>query len=446
MSRILMIDDEINFLKTYSKILKTKDYEVKVATDPEKALNMASKNYYDIVLSDMVMPIMSGIDVLKELKKINPNYNVIIFTGEGSIESAVEAMKLGAFSYITKPIDIEGLFIEIEKCINQQKIKDQNEYYRKEINKTKNDLIGDSKFIRELKKEVKVIAPTDSSILVTGESGTGKELVADLIHNSSKRRNKPIIKINCAELSKGVLESELFGHEKGAFTGATYSKKGRFEIANEGTLFLDEIGDIPMEIQTKLLRVIQEKQFYRVGGKNLIKSDFRLICATNKDLKESIACGEFREDLYYRINVLPIEIIPLRERKKDIIELVNYYIEKNCQKLKKDIPKISEKARIKLIDYYWTGNIRELINVVERIIVYNQDNTIGIEDLPTEIIINKNNEKTKNKLTEAKEEFEMFFIMDAIKRNKGNIAKTSRDIGIARNNLYDKLKKYNIEW
>lgn len=446
MTKILLVDDEISFLNVYKKILKNNGYEVVTANNGLEALDIFKKQSFNLIISDMVMPKMDGLQLLKEVNK-QGTVPVIILTGKGSIELAVKAMKEGAYTFLSKPVNIDEFLIEIEKCLNYQSLRDENQYLKEQILEGQNKFLGESKSIKDIKERINIVAKTDSTVLIRGESGTGKELVAELIHKNSLRKGKPFIKVNCAALSENILESELFGHEKGAFTGALYERKGRFELANKGTIFLDEIGDISLDTQTKLLRVIQEKEFERVGSSKTIKTDFRLIVATNRNLEEEVEKGNFREDLYYRINVIPICVPPLRERKEDIILLFNYFIEKFSKEMRKDISNISQKARKLLMSYKWPGNVRELRNICERLVVFTQGDTIDESYLPMEFFYKDeffNNKKILD-LKEARDNFEKKFIQESLIRNKGNVSKTAEEIGIARKNLYEKINKYGLE-
>lgn len=445
MNKILLIDDEISFLNIYKKILEKNGYEVITAKNGFEGLNTFKKESFSLVVSDMVMPKMNGLEFLKEIKKIS-NVPVIILTGKGSIESAVEAMKEGAYTYLSKPINIDELLIDVKNCLNYENIIAENKYLKEQILEGQDKFLGNCEEIKDIKKRINVVAPTDSTVLITGESGTGKELVAELIHKNSLRKEKPYIKVNCAALSENILESELFGHVKGAFTGALYERKGRFELANKGTIFLDEIGDISLNTQTKLLRVIQEKEFQRVGSNKTIKTDFRLIAATNKDLEIEVRKGNFREDLYYRINVIPINVPPLRERKEDILIVFSYFIEKFSKEMRKEVSNISETAKEILISYNWPGNVRELKNIAERLVVFAQGKTINEKYLPEEFFYDKQEEfhNEERNLKIARENFESNFIKKALVRNEGNVSRTAKEIGIARKNLYEKINKYDL--
>lgn len=444
MNRIMIVDDDTSFLSIYSKILKRSGYEVCPCDNPIEALEILTKESFSLVITDMVMPKMNGLRLLREIKRLSGETAVIIITGEGSIETAIEAMKEGACTYITKPVNVEEFLIEIDKCLRYSKLYDENQYLKEELSQGKDHFLGECPKIEEIKNKIAVVAPTDSTVLLTGESGTGKELAAELIHNCSNRKDKPMVKVNCASLAEGVLESELFGHEKGAFTGAMSDRKGRFELADRSTLFLDEIGDISHSIQTKLLRVIQERELERVGSAKTIKVDFRLIVATNKNLKDSVEKGLFREDLYYRLNVIPIHMPPLRERKEDLEKLLRYFADRFSHKLLKQISGFTPEAERLLIRYDWPGNVRELKNIVERLVVFTQGKLIGVEYLPEEIRCNKSSTADLLSLKDASQRFEALFLKEALKRNSGNVSRTAREIGIARKNLQAKIKKYEL--
>jgi DNA-binding NtrC family response regulator len=354
-------------------------------------------------------------------------------------------MKEGAYTYLTKPVNIDEFLIEVNKCKTYQELKEENIYLKERLIQEKNEFLGKSSIVNDIKNEVMIAAPTNSTILITGESGTGKELVAELIHRNSLRKNKPLIKVNCAALSETILESELFGHEKGAFTGAAEKRKGRFEIADKGTLFLDEIGDMSSNMQTKLLRVLQEKQFERVGSSKTIHSDFRLIAATNKDLRKEVKLGNFREDLFYRINVIPVHITPLRERKEDIAVLFNYFINKYSIEMNRNIQPIDNKLETILRSYDWPGNVRELKNIAERGVVFSKKCEIDFNFMKNQLILNNNTDFDEKSLKEARENFERDFIIESLIENDWNISKTAGEIGIARKNLYEKIRKYDIK-
>ena len=449
-TKVLIVDDDNNFLNIYSKILKRKKYTVDVADSAEKALEYIAKYDVDIVVTDMYMPGRNGIELIKSIKEFSPNIEIILITGNGSVDNAIDAMKAGAFTYIQKPINTDELLVSLNKIEEIFIMRNENRYLKDELLNLDESFIGTGDNIIELKKTIKKVAKSDSSILITGESGTGKELVAKAIHAESDRRSNCLVKVNCSALSEGLLESELFGHEKGSFTGAISNKVGRFEIANNGTLFLDEIGEISLNIQVKLLRVLQEKEFERVGGNKTIKTNFRLIAATNKNLLEEIKNGRFREDLFYRLNVIPIITPPLRDRKNDISLLIDYFSEFYSKEMNKNKIKLTKEAMETLINYNWPGNIRELKNIIERMTVLSGNVEVGKKDILKYLMIDKIDEHEdclKNDLKpfkESKQQFEIEYIQKVLKMNSYNITKTAQFMGIARKNLQLKLKTYKI--
>ncbi|MGO1470817.1 MAG: sigma-54-dependent transcriptional regulator, partial [Tissierella sp.] len=384
-TKILIADDEVNMVWALKKVLIKEGFEVLSAENGEEALKIFRREESDLVILDLKMPKINGIEVLRNIKDTNPKIPVIMITAHGSTDVAVEAMKLGALDYISKPFDIEELRVIIRKALEYKKLNDEVNYLKGVLKEKTTKLIYKSKIMDDLVKLVHKAAPTEATILILAESGTGKELIADLIHECSYKSSGPLIKINCGALPENLLESELFGYEKGAFTGAVSRKKGKFELSQGGTIFLDEIGEISEAMQVKLLRVLQEKEFQRVGGEETIKGDFRVIAATNKDLKEMVENQEFREDLYYRLNVIPISIPPLRERKEDIPLLIDYFIEKYSLQMGKPKMRINEKALNKMINYKWQGNIRELQNIIERCVILSLGNVITEEILPSNI-------------------------------------------------------------
>jgi len=447
MAKIILVDDDRSFLRVYSKILQRQGYNVEAIDNGKEALKVIKNRYFDLVISDVVMPGMGGIELLKALKKLSIDTQIIMLSGKGTVKDAVKAMRLGAYNYLLKPVDIEELLINIERALDFKKVNEENYTYRSEMEKMlrEDPFIGKSNHFMEIKKKIEIIAPTDSTVLITGETGTGKEVLAKEIHYNSNKRNKPLIKVNCAVLAETVLESELFGHEKGAFTGAYKTKKGKFELAQEGTLFLDEIGDLPLNFQIKLLRVLQEKEFERVGGTETIKVNFRLIAATNKDLRAEVKKGSFREDLFYRLNVIPIYLKPLRERREDILYLAEFFLKKYSKDLNKNVKRFSDKACEILKNHDWPGNVRELKNIVERCVVFAKSEEISAEEIPEDIKSKSGVCKSIKPLKRALQEFEKQYILNALDKNEWNITKTSEEIGIARKNLYKKIEKYRIQ-
>ncbi|HID93922.1 MAG TPA: sigma-54-dependent Fis family transcriptional regulator, partial [bacterium (Candidatus Stahlbacteria)] len=448
--RILVVDDEPIVCKSCLKILNDLGYEVETVQSGQEALERVEKEPFDIVIVDLKMPGISGMEVLKTIRETYPDIIVIMITGYSTVETAVEAMKLGAFDYIPKPFTPDELSIRIEKALERKNLLRENRYLRQELQAKYEfgNIIGKSKPMQEIYRIVKKVAPTDSTVLIHGESGTGKELIARAIHHNSPRREKPFIAVDCGALSEDLLESELFGHVKGSFTGAIVNKPGLFEVANGGTFFLDEIGDISLGIQAKLLRVLQEKEFKQVGGIKTIKVNVRLIAATNKNIEKMISEGKFREDLFYRLNIVPIFLPPLRKRKDDIPLLAHHFLTKYNRERNKNIKNISPEAMNLLTEYNWPGNVRELENVIERVIVMTDEDIIRPEHLPPNIQRNKvcidittpkNNIELKRLKKQAKEQaierIEKSFVIEALKRNNWNVTKSAIDVGMKRQNF-----------
>ncbi|AKU91278.1 sigma-54-dependent transcriptional regulator [Vulgatibacter incomptus] len=379
---ILIVDDEPNLRKVLAATLKREGYEVEQAADGEQAIERFDEGGIDVVVSDLVMPKVGGFDVLRHVLEKAPDVPVILITAHGTVDSAVQAIKTGAFDYITKPFEQSELRQVIAKAARTRDLTRNNLSGPFEGEKLPSRIVGQSQAIQDIYRIVEKVADTPSTVLITGESGTGKELVAQALHRGSSRRNQPLIKINCAAIPKDLMESELFGYERGAFTGAVTSKPGRFELADGGTLFLDEIGEIPIEMQVKLLRALQESEFERVGGVKTLKVDVRLIAATNRDLHKEIQAGRFREDLFYRLNVVPVSLPALRDRRSDIPLLVEFFREKYNRKLNKRIDAVEPEAMEALQAYAWPGNIRELENLMERSLLFADGPTIRHEDLP----------------------------------------------------------------
>lgn len=443
-----MIDDDRSFLKVYSEILSSNDFETDTAESGPKAFEKLEKDFFDIVISDVVMPEMNGIEVLKRIKAEYPEILVIMLTGEGSISGAVEAMEEGAYTYLIKPLEIDQLLLNLKRAQEFLEINSENMHLRNQISVIRHSeqLVGNSAPIRELKEQIIKTAPTNANVLITGESGTGKEIIADLLHANSLNEKGPFIKVNCAALAETVLESEMFGHEKGAFTGAVSAKQGRFEMARGGTLFLDEIGELSLKLQSKLLRVLQEKEFERVGGTRTIKVDFRLIAATNKNLKAEVEKGNFREDLYYRINVVPLHSAPLRERPEDIPVLLDYYLDYYCREMKRPRLSFGEDALEILKKYQWKGNVRELKNLAERLVVFSDGEAVTAHMLPEEVKGSGGWKKDMSKMRyqEAKRVFEKEYLEQMLKKNRWNISATADEINLARKNLQLKIKQLDI--
>src|SRR3989440_5615694 len=386
--RVLVVDDEQSLRKVLAATLQREGYEVTVCADGEEAISSLERDGADVVVTDLVMPKMDGLSLLRKVVSRHPDVPVIVITAHGRIDSAVEAMKAGAFDFLAKPFDHGELKAIISKAARQSDYNQRNvvpEERQEGAIRRYTEIVGRGKQMQELQQVIAKVAAAPSTVLIQGESGTGKELVATALHETSSRRDRPFIKINCAAIPRELVEAELFGFEKGAFTGAVQSKPGRFELADGGTLFLDEIGEIPMEMQVKLLRAIQESEFERVGGVRTTKVEVRLVAATSRDLGKEIAAGRFREDLYYRLNVVPIFLPPLRERREDIPLLVEHFREKYNARLRKNVEKIEDEALLALGAYSWPGNIRELENVLERTILFAEGSSIRAADLPASL-------------------------------------------------------------
>ncbi len=442
---ILVVDDDSSVRIGLKKLLEMdNEYTVLEASHGKEGLEVLRSKKVDLVILDLKMPIMSGEEMFEELKKRYPDLPVIILTGHGTIENAVDFIKEGAVDFLEKPTKAERINVIIKNALKisdlQSEVEELKDKLREKYGIT--NIIGNSKKMQEIFDLIKIVAPTKSNILITGENGTGKELVANAIHYLSTRKDNPFVKVHCAALNENLLESELFGHEKGAFTGASSRKKGRFELADGGTLFLDEIGEISMSMQVKLLRVLQEREFERVGGEKTLKVDVRIIAATNKNLETLIEKGEFREDLYYRLKVISIEMPPLRERKEDIYLLINAFIKEYSQLNGKNIDSITNKARAYLEAYGWPGNVRELRNVIERAVVITQGNTITEKELPSSIVNQEQDEYIKIKPNQPLDEIEKEVILSTLANAGGNKSKTASILKIGRKTLQRKLEQY----
>ena len=440
MRKILVIDDEQNIRKMLTRVLSPEGFIVKEANNGLEALKRLQEENYSLVLLDLKMPGLNGIETLKEIRENDLNLPVIMMSAYGSIPEAVEAMKLGALDYLIKPFDIEELKIIIKRAIKQYELEVENIYYREEEEKRFNfdEIIGKSSSINKVLEMVKSVASTPATVLITGENGTGKELIARAIHKNSLRKNSPFVVVNCVAFSPNLLESELFGHEKGSFTGAIAKRIGRFEMANGGTIFLDEIGEMDLTIQTKLLRVLQEREFERVGSSRTIKVDVRILSATNKDLKKEIEERRFREDLFYRLNVFSVDVPPLKERKEDIPLIVEHLTGKYNKILNKKVKKVSAKAMELLLDYNYPGNIRELENIIERSMIMAKDEII--DEKYFNFISKEEYIEKKGTLKETEKELIIKYLI----QNKGNRTKTAEILGISRRSLQNKIKEYQI--
>jgi DNA-binding NtrC family response regulator len=435
-----VVDDEQNIRRMLVRVLSSEGFIVKEAINGLEALQRLEDENYSLVLLDLKMPELNGIETLLKIREYDLNLPIIMMSAYGSITEAVEAMKLGVVDYLIKPFDIEELKIIVERAIKQYELKVENIYYREEEEKRFNfeEIIGKSKSINRVLEMIKNVSSTPATVLITGESGTGKELIARAIHKNSLPKNGPFVVVNCAAFSLNLLESELFGHEKGAFTGAVSLRIGRFEMAHGGTIFLDEIGEMDLSIQTKLLRVLQEKEFERVGSSKSIKVDVRILTATNKDLEKEVEKGRFREDLFYRINVFNIDVPPLRERKEDIPLIVGHLIGKYNKILNKKVKKVSAKAMELLLDYNYPGNIRELENIVERSMIMAKDEVID------EKYFNFISKETYIEKKGTLKDIEKELIIKYLIKNNANRTHTAKLLGISRRSLQNKIKEYQI--
>ncbi len=455
MENILIVDDEKNYPMIISELLQEEGYSSLTASSGMEALDILNNEIIDLVLTDVKMPGISGLQLLEKIKEINPDLPVIIMTAYGSVEKAVEAMHKGAYTFILKPFENQALIAHIAKAISVYRIVQENNMLRQAVISrfSFDNIIGKSKPMQEIYETIKKVAPSNANVLIEGESGTGKELVAKSIHYNSLRKSNPMVVVNCAAFAESLLENELFGHEKGAFTGANTMKKGRFEISDKGTLFLDEIGELPIALQVKLLRVLQEKTIERVGGTDSISVDFRLIAATNRNLEEEVKNGNFREDLFYRINVVKVKLPPLKERSDDIPLLIRHFIDKYTlgpQSVGK-VSGISPEAVRILCDYRWKGNVRELENVIERSVIFCNGETITVADLPAQLrhnpptILDLDGIPEGVGLAETMAAVEKRMIQKAMKLS-GNIQTKAADLlGIGKSGLNQKLKKFNLD-
>lgn len=438
---ILVVDDELSVRDSLTKWFTEDGYKTDAAVDANQALKKLKPGLWDIIFLDIKLPGMDGMELQQRIKSIDPNATIIMITAYATVDTAVKSLKEGAYDYVTKPVDPDYLSHLVANVMKQRSLVSENIQLRERIQELYeiDQIVGESPAMLKVFDMIKTVAPTDTTVMIRGESGTGKELIARAIHSNSPRQFFPIITVNCGGLAEGLTESEFFGHEKGAFTGALYRRKGKFEMADGGTIFLDEVGNIDPKAQTDLLRVIETKQFTRVGGDEVIKVDFRLICATNRDLELAVKEGRFREDLYYRLNVFSISIPPLRERRSDIPLLCNYYLKKLADSMNKSITGISPDAMDKLKQYDWPGNVRELRNAVERSVVVAKGSTITVDDLP---IPRAAKAKVKDHSLEA---MERAHIEDILRQMEWNITRSAEKLGIDRATLYHKIKKYGLQ-
>ncbi len=451
---ILVVEDDETLLEVEYDMLTLAGYSVTTAQTAEKGLELARKNPPDILLTDLMLPGMSGIDLIKEVKGFARETVCIVLTGYGSVETAVNAMRAGAFTYLTKPFKKDELLINVAKALEVHSLQAENFSLRQALQKEyKNFILGNSESIQKIFDLIETVADTDSTVLILGESGTGKELVAKGLHFNSYRRDKPFVPINCGAIPEDLLESELFGHVKGAFTSAISSRQGRFEVARGGTIFLDEIGDMSPKLQVKILRVLQEREFEPVGATKTKKADVRIIAATNKDLEEAVREGSFREDLFYRLNVIPIQLPSLKERSDDICILVEHFIKKFNREKGKKLQGLSPEVMKALTNYSWPGNVRELENLIERFVILKREGLVGMQDLPEKILAAKplsigaitDMPPEGLSLKDAVENFENSLIMDALNRTNWNKNMAAKLLQLNRTTLVEKIKKKGIK-
>jgi DNA-binding NtrC family response regulator len=442
-ARILVVDDEAPMRESLRDWLTEDGYEVGLAASGQEAIELAKSQKWDVILLDLKMPGMDGLETLRHLKgdEVNTDAEILMITAYGTIDTAVQAMKEGAFDYILKPFDPDEVQMEIQRIVSHRELVLENLLLRRRLEERPefDEIIGQSEAMQEIFEMIAKVAPTDSTVLITGESGTGKELIAKAIHANSPRCYKPFIAVSCAALPESILESELFGYEKGAFTGAEKTKRGRFELAHGGTLFLDEVGEMSLKTQVDLLRVLQDRAITRLGGQELIQVDVRILAATNRDLKRAIQERTFREDLYYRLNVITIHVPPLRERKEDIPLLVDAFIKKHSLAMNREQPKVSPSAMRLLMEYDWPGNVRELENVIERALVIGRGREITPDDLPFQ-----KKEIPAERYPTSLKMVEKLHIERILRETGWNIRKAAKLLEIDRQTLYNKIKKYNI--
>ena len=449
---ICLVDDEPGILKTLSELLEDEGYQVTSAKSGMDALDVIRQDPPDLVFLDVWMPDLDGLEVLKRVRQQFPHMMVIVMSGHGSIETAVQATKLGAYDYLEKPLDSEKITILVRNALHQRKLEEENLNFRIQVERHL-QLVGDSSVMNTLREQIAAAAPTHSRVLIFGENGTGKELVARSIHRQSLRHQRPFVEVNCAAIPETLIETELFGHERGAFTGAVAQKRGKFDSADGGTLFLDEIGDMSLATQAKLLRVLQEQQFTRVGGNKLIKVNVRVIAASNKELRQEIEKGNFREDLYYRVNVLPIEVPPLRARREDIPALTRHFLKIQAEEQGMKLKEITTGALNVLARHDWPGNIRELRNQVERLMIMVPTTQIDVADVlpfmpgsPAGSVTWVSPTEAYDSLRDARRAFERNYIARRLRENGWNVSKTAEGLKIERSHLHRKIKSLNVEF
>ncbi len=446
--QILVVDDDEKVLKSIVDILRDEGYRVTGYGQAQEALRAIQKGPPDLVMLDIWMEGMDGLETLGVIKRLHGELPVIMISGHGTIETAVKATKMGAYDYLEKPLDLEKVHLAVRHALDQHRLEWENRALRETIDR-RYEIVGESKAIRMLREQILSAAPSNGRVLIRGESGTGKELIARAIHRHSARRDKPFVVVNCAAIPEELIESELFGHERGAFTGATAQRRGKFELADGATIFLDEVGDMSLKTQAKVLRVLQEQTFERVGGSESLTVDVRVIAASNKDLLEEIRRGAFREDLYYRLSVIPFEVPPLRERQEDIPILARYFLQSFCREHGKPEQDLSPEAMQLLVDYHWPGNVRELRNVIERMVIMVAAKTIQPFDLLPSLRRGGARREVwpipDGTLREARSRFEREFILRRLEENQWNVTRTAERLGIERSNLHRKMRAYGIE-
>ena len=445
-ARVLVVDDEKNVRSSLQGILQDEGYSTDSVASGEACFKALKKKKYDLIFLDIWLAEKDGMEVLSAIKKSFPTLYVVMISGYGTIETAVQATKLGAFDFLEKPLSLEKVVLVVEHALRQKRLEEENRTLR-DLIRRETVMIGNSIPMQALRQQIEYAAPTEGRILIYGENGTGKELVAKLLHLSSPNEDRPFIEVNCAAIPDDLIESELFGNVKGAYTEATESRKGKLELANGGTLFLDEVGDMSLKTQSKVLRALEDQRFYAVGGNRAIEVDVRVIAATNKNLEYEIENGHFREDLFFRLNVIPFEVPPLRDRNEDIPELVDYFMGNFCQRYGKKKKKLEPKALKKLLSYYWPGNVRELKNIIERLAIMVPEAKVKLSHLPLAILSQDDESKLGSSANwrGAREDFERRFLLEKLLENKGNISRTASAIGMERTHLHRKLKKYDIK-
>jgi two-component system, NtrC family, nitrogen regulation response regulator NtrX len=445
-TRILVVDDEENVRASLVGVLGDEGFQVEAAESGEACLTAVNRKPFDLILLDVWLPGRDGLSVLRELRTRSPQTYVVMISGHGTIETAVQATKLGAFDFIEKPLSVDKLLLVLQHALDRRRLEQENRNLR-EILRRENVMIGTSVPMQALRKQIDFAAPTEGRVLIYGENGTGKELVARLLHLQSQRRNGPFVEVNCAAIPEDLIESELFGNIRGAFTGATESRKGKFELADRGTLFLDEVGDMSLKTQAKVLRVLEEQRFHPVGSNDAVDIDVRVIAATNKNLEEKIEEGVFREDLFFRLNVLPFEVPPLRQRTEDIPLLAAHFMELFCNRYGRELQSFDSAAMECLQRYGWPGNVRELKNTVERLVIMLPKARISLLDLPVSILkaVDHGALDQRSQWQKARDEWEKEFILKSLSEHDGNISRTAAAIGMERSHLHRKLKSYSLK-